>query len=105
MSIHSFFRKLKIRLKTFIFITILTILEVVCLLWFNDWKFTFSAILPLFQLILIFEKKDIWNKLSDEEKEKILLSEDELLAFIEVVEKLSRKGDNADTILKKIKED
>lgn len=105
MTIRSFFRKLKIRVKTFLFITILTILEVILLFWKNDWKPTFIMLLPLVQYVLIFEKKAKWDKLSDEEKEEVLISEDNIIGLVRGVEKLVGEGETADSIMKKIKED
>lgn len=80
-------------------------MEVILLLWTNDWNFTAVALIPLIQLLLIFEKREQWAKLSEEEKEKVLLSEDDVICLIKGVEKLVGEGETADTILEKIKED
>ena len=94
-----------IMVVSLLFSLFLTILEAVGLLWYNDWKFTWYVFLPLIQFILIFEKKEAWNKLSDEEKEKILLSEDDISGLVRGVEKLVKEGETADSILEKIKKD
>lgn len=105
MTIRSIFRKIKIRARTLLFISILTFLEVIALLGNNDWKFTWVAFIPLIQFVLIFERKDIWNKLSQVEKEKVLISEDTLTGLVLGVEKLLQEGDSVKKIIKKIKED
>lgn len=105
MTIRSLFRKFKIRAKTLIFIGILTILEVVFLFWHNNWNFTIAAIIPLIQFILIFERREKWDKLSEEEKEKVLISEQTLDGFVKGIEKMINEGETSESILKKIKED
>jgi hypothetical protein len=103
MSIRSFFRKIKIRLKRFILITVLTFIEVFLLLWHHDWEFTLATAIPLIQLILIFDKKDVWEKMSEEERERVLLSEDDFIGLVRGIIDLANQGEDADSIVEKIK--
>lgn len=105
MSIRSFFRKIKIKAKTFIFILGLTILEVILLISGNDGVFELYHLIPLIQLGLIFERRDQWSKLSEKEKEKVLISDNDLLGLVLGIEKLVKEGDSADIIVEKIKKE
>jgi len=105
MSIRSYFRKFKIRAKTFYFIICLTVLEVILLLWSNDWAYT-PAIIPVFiQFALIFERREKWKQLTDEEKEKIMISENDITGLVKGIESLFKEGYDSDTIIAKIKGD
>lgn len=101
----SIFKNLKIKAKTFWFIAAITALEIIILLWCNNWQFT-PAIIPTFiQFLLVIDHKDVWKKLSDEEKEKVLLSEDDVEGFVRGVKKLCEEGKSTQEILDHIKED
>ncbi len=101
--IRKFFRKYKIKAKKLLTVIILTALEMVALLWYNNWQFSPVLIIPLIQFALIFEKKNMWSKLSDEEKEKVLLSEDDVSGLIRGVSILIKKGKSTEDIIEKIK--
>ena len=102
-SIRKFFRKYKIKAKKIYTVVILTILEIVMILWYTNWVFTPMIFIPLIQFVAIFENRDVWKKLSEKEKKEIILSEDELDNFVKgIVESLS-DGMTIDEILEKIK--
>jgi len=103
MSIRSYLRKFKIRAKSLYFIIVLTILEVVLFLWGNNWVFTPAIIPALLQLGLIIEKREKWKELTEEEKEKVLISEDTMIGFVKGIVELTEEGYDADTIINKIK--
>lgn len=103
MSIRSYLRKFKIRAKSLYFVILLTFLEVVLFLWWNNWVFT-PAIIPAFiQLGFIIEKKEKWKTLSEEEKNKILISEETVVGFVKGIIELVGEGNDSDTIINKIK--
>ena len=77
----------------------------IVLLWSNNWAYT-PAIIPTFiQFALIFERREKWKKLSDEEKEKIMISEDDIVGLIKGIKMLIEEGYDSDSIVEKIKED
>ena len=86
-------RKYKFKVKKFIYITILSIIEVLLLLWGNDWRFSYAIYAVLVQYILIFEKK------IDE------LKEGDIKLFIKGVIELFKDGKDFDDILKEIKKE
>lgn len=101
--IRELFKKIKINVKKLISVIIISILEVVMLLWWNDWVFTPAVFIPAIQLILIIEKSDVWSKLSEKEKEEILLSNEEVENLIKGVEFLIKKGKTSNEIFNEIK--
>ena len=103
MNIRKFIRKFKIGAKKLLTVIVISIIEIIWLLWANDWVATPILFAPLVQLALIIEKKKIWSSLSDKEKEKILISEDTLSGLVKGVIVLSKNGDDADSIVEKIK--
>jgi len=104
MNLRNIFKKFKIKSKSFIVVTILTIIEIVLILWCNDWIFT-PAIVPIFiQYIMIFEKRDVWDRLSEKEKKEIMIDEDDITKLIKGIEKLLDEGQTAEDIIKEIKD-
>ena len=97
--IRKFFRKRKVNAKKLISIILLSILEVITLLWWNDWEFTPAVFIPAIQFYLIFEKRDVWSKLSEKEKEEILLNKDDVENLIKGIGKLIGEGKNSTEIL------
>jgi len=102
-TIKNFFRKIKISLKMLYWIAIITILEIVCLLWYNNWAFTPAIIIALIQFGLIIEKRDVWSKLNKKEKEEILLSNNEFENFIKGIYALFEAGKTTEEVLEEIK--
>ena len=63
-SIRKFFQKRKISAKKLLTIIILTIIEIIIILWINNWELSPYMIAPFIQFVLILEKKDVWDKLT-----------------------------------------
>lgn len=96
-------RKYKIKAKKLLTVILLSIIEIVWLLWANNWVPSPVILAPLIQFAFIIEKKKVWSKLSEKEKEKILISEDTLLGLVKGVIVLNENGIEADSIVEKIK--
>lgn len=89
MGLVKFIRKYKIKAKKIYTVILLTILEIIGIIWLNNWVITPVILVPLIQFVAIFEHRDVWKKLSEEEKAEITLTELELDNFVRViVEKL-----------------
>ena len=99
----TIFSKWKIRAKNLKTIIALTILEIILILWYNDWKFHPVIIATLVQFSLIFERRDVWSRLTKKEKKEVLLDEDDVENFVKGVEVLIKKGKTSGEILEKIK--
>lgn len=97
------FKKYKINAKKFGTVVFVSILEIVLILWLNNWMLT-PALIPLIvQIALIFERKDIWGKMTRKEKEELFLSEEELKNFIQAVLKRKEEGKTVNEIILEIK--
>ena len=103
-NIRNIFRKYKIKAKKLYTIIALTILEMVMILWYGNWIPTPIILIPLIQFVAIFENKDIWSRLSEDEKKEITLSEDELDNFVIGIENKIKQGISIEDILIEIKE-
>jgi len=75
----------------------------VLFLWGNNWAFTPAIIPALLQLGLIIEKREKWKQLTDEEKEKIMISENDITGLVKGIEALVKEGYDSDIIIAKIK--
>jgi len=102
MKLREFFRRYKIKAKTFWTILIITIAEIGLILWCNNWMPTPAMIPPFIQFILIFENRDVWAKLSEKEKEELTLSEDDVSNFVRGVEQKLKTGITVEEIIAKI---
>ena len=102
---RKFLRKYKIKAKKLYTIIALSILEVILILWCNNWVPTPALLAPAIQFVLIFEYRDVWDKLSDKEKKELTLSEDELDKFVIGIEKEIKDGKSANDILIELKKD
>ncbi len=91
--LRKWIRKYKFKAKKFIYITLLSIVEILLLLWGNDWQYTHAIFAVLIQYVLIFEKK------VDE------LKEGDLKSFLKGVMKLLKDGKTSDEILEEIKKE
>lgn len=104
MTLRKLFKKWKVKLSSFLLVSLLTILEVILILWCNNWAFS-PAIVPIFvQYIMIFEHRDIWKRMTKKEKEEVMLSEDDVGNLIIGIEKLLKEGKTGKEILDEIKE-
>ena len=101
---RGIFRKYKIKAKKLYTIILLTILEMFMILWISNWVPNPYMLVPFVQFIAIFENRDVWSKLSEDEKKEITLSEDELDKFVIGIEKQIKKGISVEDILIEIKE-
>jgi len=101
--IRKFLKKFKIKSKKLLTVFILSIVEIVLILWWNSWIFTPAVFATIVQLGFILEKKDIWERLTEDEKKDILLTGDELDSFIRGVAKLINEGKTADDVIAEIK--
>ena len=99
---REIFKKYKIRAKKFYTIIALSLLEIVLLIWYFNWEFNAYVVIPLIQFVLMFEKRDIWAKLTEKEKEELLLSEVDIYNFIEGVKKLTKKNKTTKEIVDEI---
>lgn len=106
-GIREYFKKLKVSANKLIFVIILSIIELVCLLYYFHWIITPENILailaPLIQIGLIFERKDKWATMSEDERKDVLLSEDDITSLLKAVQILICLGKNPEEILEKIK--
>lgn len=100
----NIFKKYKVKAKKFYTILFITILEIIMILWLNDWRLSPVMIPPFIQFILMFENRDLWSKMTEEEKEELTLSEEELSNFVKNIIKNKEKGLTAEEILSKILE-
>lgn len=99
------FKKYKVKAKKLYTIIMLSILEIILILWSNEWAFHI-AIVPVFiQLAFIFENKDIWSRLTEKEKKEIMLAEEDIKKLIEGITKLLDEGKNSSEILDEIKKE
>lgn len=107
MNLRNLFKKWKIKLKSFILVTILTVVEIGLVLLIayltKNWETAFAIIPTLVQYIMIFEKRDVWERLTDKEKEEIMLSEDDVSGLILGIEKLIGEGKTGKEVLDEIK--
>lgn len=101
--IRKFIRKYKIKAKKLLTVIFISIIEIVLFLWSNNWMPSPIVLVPLIQLALIFEKKNVWARLTEKEKKEILLSESDVDNFVRGVEKLLESGKTSREILKEIK--
>ena len=104
-NIRNIFRKYKIKAKKLYTIIALTILEMVMILWYNNWVLAPVILIPLIQFVAIFENKDIWSRLSEDEKKEITISENELDSFVIGIENKIKQGISVEDILIEIKEE
>ena len=98
-------KKYKVKAKKLYTIIALTIIEMIAIVWWNSWIITPAILAPLIQFVAIFEHRDVWAKLSEEEKKEITLSEEDLDNFVKGVVRTIIDGKNIEDILKKIKEE
>jgi hypothetical protein len=103
--VKKLFKKYKIKAKKFYTVVILSIIEIFLILWASNWQFTLAIIPVGIQLAFIFEQRDIWARLSEEEKKEVLLSEIEVEALIKGIEKLVKDGRSSSEILEEIKKE
>ena len=102
---RSLFKKYKVKAKKLYTIILLTIIEMVMIVWYNNWVPTPMMLIPLVQFIAIFENRDICKKLTEEEKKEITLSEEELDSFVYNIESKIKKGMSSEDILIEMKKD
>lgn len=102
-SIRKFFQKRKVSAKKLLTIILLTIAEIVIILWFNDWNVSPYLIAPFIQFVMILEKKDVWDKLTEKEKKEVMLDEDDVTGLIKGIERLIEEGKTSEEILDEIK--
>ena len=102
---RGIFRKYKIKAKKLYTVIFLTILEMFMILWISNWVATPLILVPFIQFIAIFENRDVWKKLTDDEKKEITLSEDELNKFVIGIEKQIKKGISVEDILIEMKKE
>ena len=100
---RKIFKKYKIKAKKLYTVIALTLLELFIIFVCNDYQPHLAMIAPLVQFCLIFEKRDIWTRLSEKEKKEILLDEEDVDNFVIGVEKLIKKGKTSGEILEEIK--
>ena len=105
MKLREIFRKYKIKAKKIYTVIILTIIEIVMILWFNSWVPTPMIMIPLVQFVAIFEHRDVWKKLTEKEKSEITLSEEELDNFIKGIIENVLEGKSVEEIIKNVKEE
>jgi len=96
--ISNFIRKYKIKAQKFLTIILLTIIEIILILWLNDWVFTKVMFAPFIQFVMMFEQKDVWSKLTEKEKEEILLSETDVSKFVEAIKNWLKSGKSVQDI-------
>lgn len=102
-SIRKFFQKRKINAKKLLTIILLTITEMIIILWINDWVISPFLLAPFIQFVMIFEKKDVWDKLTEKEKKEVMLDEDDVTGFVKGIERLIAEGKTSAEILEEIK--
>ena len=101
-KIKIFIRKYKISTKKLFYILGISIVEVFIILIGNGWVLNAAILAPLIQFIAVLKSREGFNKLSEEEKNKHSLSENELDNFIHAIaEKLEYM--TVEEILKEIK--
>ncbi len=98
------FNKYKVKANKFYTILIITIVEILLILWLSNWQFSPAIIPPFIQFLLIFENRDVWSRLSNEEKEDLTLTESDITNFVIGIEKKLSKGKSVEQILEKILE-
>ena len=92
-KIIKWIKSLKFNTKRFIYITAISIVEVILLLWGNGWKYTPAVYTVIVQYIMVFKKRV-------EE-----LEENNIKLLIKGIIELAKDGKSVDDILEKIKED
>jgi len=103
MSIKTLIKKYKIKAKKLYTIIALTIIEMFLIFWGCNWIIKPAIMVPLVQFVAIFENRNVWTKLTEEEKKEITLSEEELDSFvIGIVDELA-SGAKIANILERIK--
>lgn len=92
-KLRKMIRKYKFRARKFIYITLLSIIEIFLLLWGNNWQYTNAIYAVLVQYVLIFEKKI----------ER--LKEGDIKSFLKGVMELAKDGKTSAEILDEIKKE
>ena len=105
MWLTDLFKKYKIKAKKLYTIIALSVLEIVVMLYFNSWVFTPAIFAVLLQFFMILENKDIWKRLTDDEKKELTLSEDEIDNFVKGIADELANGITVEEILITIKKD
>lgn len=103
-SIRKFFQKRKVSAKKLLTIILLTITEMVIILWINDWAVSPYLLAPFIQFLAILEKKSVWDKLTEKEKKEVMLDEDDVTGLVKGIERLIEEGKTSDEIIKEIKD-
>ena len=104
MGILKFIRKYKVRAKKLWTVIVLTIIEIIGIIWLSGWIITPAILMPLAQFVAIFEHKDVWEKLSKKEKAEITLSEEDLDNFVKGIIESIIDGLSIEDLLLKIKD-
>ena len=91
--LRKWLRKFKFSAKKFVWITILSVVEIILLLWGTGWQYTPAIYAVIIQYFAVFKRKV-------EE-----LKEDDIKLFIKGIFELFKEGKDADEILEKVKED
>ena len=91
-KLRKWIRKYKFSAKKFIWITILSILEILLLLWGNNWQYNHAILAVLIQYVLIFKRKIE------------VLKEGDIKSFIKGVITLLEDDKNSEEILEEVKE-
>lgn len=102
-SIRKFFQKRKVSTKKLLTVILLTVAEIVIILWLNDWIASPYLIAPFVQFVMILEKKDVWDKLTEKEKKEVMLDEDDVTGLVKGIERLIEEGKSSEDILKELK--
>jgi len=103
MTIIDFFRERKIKAKKFYSVILLTIVEILLLWWGLEWQLKPVMLVPFIQFIAVFENRDIWKRMTEEEKKRCMLSEDDVKKFIRGIEKFIKDGKSSEDIIEEIK--
>lgn len=93
-EIYGIFNKYKVKSKSFTVILILTIIEIIMVLWLNNWQFTPLIFPPFIQFVLIFENRDVWKKLSPKERENLSTGDLLLLEILDRIKGITEKKDD-----------
>ena len=105
MGIIDKIKNYKVKAKKLYTVIILTIIEMIGIVWLSNWIITPAVLIPLVQFVAIFENRDVWKKLSKKEKEEITLTEEELDSFVKGIYNTIIEGKSLEDLLDRMKED
>ena len=105
MGIIDKIKKYKVKAKKLYTVILLTIIEMIGIVWLSNWIITPAILIPLVQFIAIFEHRDVWKKLSKKEKAEITLTEEELDLFVKGIYNTILEGKSLEDLLDRMKED